>query len=130
MNVQAFVGDLDKFAKKTNVELEFVVRKLAFDIYKGITEKTPVLTGRAKGNWNIGTGNMDNSIDEEATSTAQGSAGRLKIPRKGAGDKVIYISNHLPYIYTLEYGNANREPNAMVTLTMNEINRMVRDVIR
>ena len=130
MNVQAFVGDLDKFAKKTEINIETVVRKIAFEIYIGVTKKTPVDTGRAKANWNIGTGSIDFSINENATSTAQGSAGRLTEPRKGAGNKVIYISNNLPYINALENGSSQKAPNGMVTLTMNEINRMVRDVIR
>ena len=45
-----FAGDLKKFAQSTNLEIETVVRKVAFDIYKGITQKTPVDTGRAKAN--------------------------------------------------------------------------------
>ena len=98
------MDDLKKFSDKTGIELEVVVRKIAFDIYRGITEKTPVLTGRAKGNWNIGLGRINNSINESATSTPKGSAGKLKIPLKGAGLKSIYITNNLPYIYTLEYG--------------------------
>tara|TARA_R110000824_G_scaffold66023_4_gene171612 strand:+ start:1009 stop:1401 length:393 start_codon:yes stop_codon:yes gene_type:complete len=130
MNTQSFTGDLKKFSDKTGIELEVVVRKIAFDIYRGITEKTPVLTGRAKGNWNIGLGRINNSINESATSTPKGSAGKLKIPLKGAGLKSIYITNNLPYIYTLEYGNASRTPNNMVSSTMNETARMVRNVIR
>tara|TARA_B110000285_G_scaffold175827_1_gene197271 strand:- start:70 stop:462 length:393 start_codon:yes stop_codon:yes gene_type:complete len=130
MNVQAFVGDLDKFAKKTEINIETVVRKIAFEIYIGVTKKTPVDTGRAKANWNIGTGSIDFSINENATSTAQGSAGRLTEPRKGTGNKVIYISNNLPYINALENGSSEKAPNGMVSLTMNEMNRMVKNVIR
>ena len=48
MSVASFNADLKKFAKATDLELETVVRKVAFDVYKGITQKTPVDTGRAK----------------------------------------------------------------------------------
>jgi len=128
--VAGFKADLEKFAKKTDIAIELVVTKLAFEIYKGITQKTPVLTGRAKGNWNIGIGSIDNSINLDATSSEFGSAGFLKQPPKNAGKKAIYITNHLPYILTLEFGNANRTPNNMVSLTMNENERMVKNVIR
>lgn len=129
-NTVSFKADLDKFAKKTEVNIETVVRKIAFEIYIGVTKKTPVDTGRAKGNWNIGTGSIDLSINENASSTAQGSAGRLSEPKKGTGKKAIYISNNLPYINALENGSSEKAPNGMVSLTMNEMNRMVRDVIR
>ena len=59
MSVASFNVDLNKFAKSMDIELETVVRKLAFEIYKGVTQKTPVDTGRAKANWMLGYGSIN-----------------------------------------------------------------------
>ena len=130
MNVQAFVGDLDKFAKKTEINIETVVRKIAFEIYIGVTKKTPVDTGRAKANWNIGTGSIDFSINEINYTVTENTIFTALPPPNGAGKKPIYITNNLPYINALENGSSTQAPNGMVSLTMNETQRMVRNVIR
>lgn len=130
MNVQSFNVDLEKFAKATDLELETVVRKVAFDLYKGITQKTPVDTGRAKGNWNIGLGTIDSSVNQSATSTPQGQVGFANLPREGAGKRPIYITNNLPYINKLENGSSKQAPTGMVALTMSSIQRSMRNVVR
>tara|TARA_R110002012_G_scaffold77165_1_gene195041 strand:+ start:640 stop:1011 length:372 start_codon:yes stop_codon:yes gene_type:complete len=123
MSVASFNADLEKFAKTTDLELETVVRKVAFDVYKGITQKTPVDTGRAKANWNIGLGAIDSSITENTTFTA------LPLP-KGSGKRPIYITNNLPYIGKLENGSSKQAPTGMVRLTMSSIQRSISNVIR
>jgi hypothetical protein len=130
MNIQSFTGDLEKFAKASKVELEVVIRKVAFEVYTGITQKTPVDTGRAKGNWNIGLSNIDYTVNENATSSVKGQAGYENLPREGAGNKVIYITNNLPYINVLENGSSKQAPNGMVSLTMQDVQRSIRNVIR
>tara|TARA_R110000744_G_scaffold66907_6_gene136694 strand:- start:320 stop:682 length:363 start_codon:yes stop_codon:yes gene_type:complete len=119
----SFAGDLQKFAKSTNLEIETVVRKVAFDIYKGITQKTPVDTGRAKANWNIGLGAIDYTIRKENKFIAVP-------PRKGTGKKPIFITNSLPYINALENGSSTQAPNGMVNLTMLDAQRSIRNAIR
>ena len=124
MNIKTFNADLNKFAKATNLEIEEVVRKVAFDVYTGVVQKTPVDTGRAKSNWNIGKGSIDYSIRLKDFSF------RAMPINKGAGKNVIYITNSLPYINRLENGWSKQAPKGMVTLTMNDIQRTIRNVIR
>lgn len=123
MNIQSFTGDLEKFSKATGVELETVVRKVAFDVYKGITQKTPVDTGRAKANWNIGLGAINYKVTKNTTFTAIE-------PPKGSGKKIIYITNNLPYINALENGSSTQAPKGMVSLTMLDVQRSIKNVIR
>ena len=121
----SFSVDIAKFAKETGVELELVVRKIALAAYDSVTVKTPVDTGRARGNWNIGAGNADLS------TTDQTSAQRSNLT-KGDGEKVIYITNNLPYIQRLEDGWSEQTPSGMVGVTMIELSNAVRlrNVIR
>ena len=123
MSVASFNVDLNKFAKSMDIELETVVRKLAFEIYKGVTQKTPVDTGRAKANWMLGYGSINSTITNNTTFTAVQ-------PPKGSGKRPIYITNNLPYINKLENGSSKQAPTGMVNLTMNEVQRSVRNVVR
>lgn len=123
MSVASFNADLKKFSKSTGLEIETVVRKVAFDIYKGVTEKTPVDTGRAKANWMMGYGNINYTISENTKFVAMQ-------PPKGSGKNVIYITNSLPYINSLENGSSKQAPNGMVNLTMLDVQRSIRNVIR
>jgi len=119
----SFTSDLQKFSKATGIEIETVVRKLSFEVLKGVTQKTPVDTGRAKANWNLGYGSINYTITNATTF-------RLIMPPKGRGNKVIYITNSLPYITKLENGSSKQAPQGMVGLTMNDVQRSVRNVVR
>jgi hypothetical protein len=112
-----FELDLKKFAKETGLELELVCRKIALNAYDKVTKKTPVQTGRARGNWNTSVDKADTTIDESAT--------QIKTPsfKQGDGKKVMFIANSLPYINRLEHGWSKqaRNPNGMVSVTMAEL---------
>jgi len=115
MNASSFEADLNKFAIRTELELDTVVRKIALSLYDGITNKTPVDTGRAKGNWNLSVDSMDTSVNPKARGKKRVSL------KKGDGNNVIYISNSLPYIGVLEDGHSKQAPHGMVALTLAEV---------
>lgn len=119
MSVASFNADLKKFSKQTGLQLDVIVRKLALDAYDAVTKKTPVDTGRAKGNWNLGAGKMDTVVTEET---------RTKHPtlKKGDGKKVLYITNHLPYIQALENGHSTQAPIGMVDVTVSEMEASIK----
>ena len=119
----SFQSDLGKFAKATGLEIEVVVGKLAFDVLKSVIQKTPIKTGRAKANWNLGLGSIDYTVTKSTTF-------KLVVPPKGSGNKVIYITNSLPYITNLENGDSKQARGGMVKPTMSEINRSIRSVVR
>ena len=121
MSIKSFSADLNAFSKRTGVDLEVVVRKVALEIFDGVTEKTPVDTGRAKGNWNMSVGSMDTSIDDSATSTAKGQPAKTPSINFTGGIRPVYITNSLPYIYALEYGHSQQAPKGMLSITLNEI---------
>lgn len=89
--------------------------------------KTPVDTGRARGNWHISIGHPEPSVSETKTQTPLPSEGE-KLKSSKAGD-TIYIQNNLPYIVGLEYGRSRQAPQGMVRLTMQEVAQYVKDAI-
>lgn len=115
-----FNADLARFIKKTDLAADVVVRKVALQVYAGVTKKTPVDTGRARANWNMSVGSVDYSVDEEATKVQRPAL------KKGDGEKAIYITNNLPYIQVLEEGSSTQAPNGMVEVTLNEVRSQFR----
>jgi hypothetical protein len=119
----SFNQELVDFSKSTGVELDTVVRKIALELYDGFTEKTPVDTGRAKGNWNLSVNRINTSVNWSATQKQNVSI------KKGDGVKIIYISNSLPYIFALENGSSDQSPKGMVKVTVGGIRAGITNVI-
>lgn len=107
--------DLTEYAKKKNVEIKEVRRAYAFALYSSIVKKTPVDTGRARGNWNVSVGSPDTSTTEN-TQPQFKSAESLPNPN---GDETIFISNNLDYIEKLEYGGYPNPPKGGKGKTVN-----------
>jgi len=93
-----FALDIEKFSKDAGLEINLVVRKISLDAYTRVTKKTPVDTGRARANWNLSVGNID---DTTTQSVMQKSP---MLPKNTGLTKAIYITNSLPYINRLEHG--------------------------
>ena len=107
--------DLNKYCKDKEVELKDVRKTYAFALYSSIVKKTPVDTGRARGNWNISVGH-DDTLPKENTVPQFKSV--EEVP-KVEGDESIYISNNLPYITKLEYGGYPKQPKGGKGKTIN-----------
>ena len=123
MSVATFNLDINKFAKAIGVEVEVVTRKIAFSLYSDIVQSTPVDTGRAKANWNVGFGRIDDQVNKNTRFTP------VRFP-KGSGKRAIYITNHLPYIGVLENGSSKQAPSGMVAISMLNLKARLSSVIR
>jgi len=110
-----FALDIEKFSKDAGLEINLVVRKISLDAYTRVTKKTPVDTGRARANWNLSVGYID---DTTTQSVMQKSP---MLPKNTGLTKAIYITNSLPYINRLEHGWSKQAPHGMVGVTMNEL---------
>ena len=117
--------DLNKFTKATKDKILDVRKTFAFLIYSSVVKKTPVDTGRARGNWLISVNNSSKAntsrIDKRKTGAEpsetikQEEKAKLE---KAKGDESIYISNNLEYISALEYGHSKQAPSGMVGVTL------------
>jgi hypothetical protein len=119
----SFSLDIKEFAKATELELELVTRKIALDAYARVTRKTPVDTGRARANWNVGAGKPDLSTIEAGESSPPPSLS------KGDGEEAIYITNNLDYIFELEDGSSKQAPRGMVNVSMLELEAGIKNVL-
>ena len=93
--------DLQKYAEARKEQIDIIRKKYAFKLYSQIVQRTPVDTGRARGNWNISIGADDTSTNDKNIKPKYTNENDMPKPD---GDEAIFISNHLPYIGVLEYG--------------------------
>ena len=115
--------DLQRFAKKINADMSFVVRKILLEAHAKIMMRTPVDTGRARASWGM-------SKSRPGTETAAAGVqpprnNYARVAMSASVDDLAYarwfIYNNLPYIVSLEYGHSKQAPKGMVRLTLAEI---------
>ncbi|SLN31758.1 hypothetical protein [Oceanibacterium hippocampi] len=86
-----------------------------------LVDRTPVASGRARGNWLVGRGRVpvgeSGRPDRDGAATL--AAGQNVIDRAGPGE-TLHLVNRTPYIAALEHGSGTRAPAAMVRLTVIE----------
>jgi len=93
---------VDKAIVKTYQKKNNQIRAVFFQTFTEVVIKTPVDSGRARGNWFLSVSTPSNSV-----STSENSSSSLRevssIP-KSVFNKRIFLTNNLPYVGTLEYG--------------------------
>ena len=121
-------------------EHDTIFKKIALDALTKLTLKTPVLTGRARGNWQVTVGSPSQASDPSKIDPSGGQANdspNLEYANRTGGDRVIgegavtvldakssdiiWISNNVPYIVRLEEGHSGQAPTGMLQNTINEL---------
>ena len=105
----SFASDCDKFRrKKFKGRMTVVLRKVSLDLSRKVVQRTPVDTGRARGNWMVGINHLPIAslmgIERDPRARITGD-----IQKAVAGDTVT-LANSLPYIGVLEYGGFPNPP--------------------
>jgi hypothetical protein len=120
----SFVLDLSKFTDKAVGNTEKVFRASSISLFSNIIKRTPVKTGRLRGNWqtdinqpSVGTLNRNGSTPaiSEAVSTVN----------KATLDDSIFLVNNLPYANAIENGSSTQAPEGMVKVSIAEFQREV-----
>jgi len=114
-----FASGIKGYAKRTGLSIDKAVIAVCAKASTEIIRKTPVDTGRARGNWFATIGNTSTDTSEVRTDgEAIGDA--ITTSMKASGN-IFYLTNNLPYIRRLEYGYSKQAINGMVRLTIAEI---------
>lgn len=123
----SFALDMSKLINKTHSNVDKVTRKIVFDVMRSVIKKSPVDTGRFKGNWQYGTGEMPTGTLDIYDADGRGTQVHLmgQVPQQAAG-KLHYIVNNLPYSIRIENGYSSQAPFGMVGLTISEYQGIVR----
>ena len=122
----SFADQMKAWERKAERKMDLAVRKIALEMFRRIILKSPVLSGRFRGNWQLAIGSVPNGTLEldDKTGTATIAKGAATVMGINAGD-TIYFANNLPYARRLEEGYSQQAPNGMVALTIQEFQSVV-----
>ncbi len=126
------INDFDKYLRvfatvKVPDDHSNMVKKVAMQALRGVVNKTPVDTGRARSNWMTGVNIVPSETLELSANLSRSQAAAESINRgvsvidEAKPFSSISIANNLPYIGVLEYGGSNQAPEGMVRVTLSEI---------
>jgi hypothetical protein len=124
MIMGSYSADITEFVRKTGIKSDVILRKLALQALRGVVLKTPVLTGRLRGNWRLSLNRIDLTADwnkKDPVGAKTIDEGNNTIAQAHFGD-VICISNNLPYAQKIEDGGSPvKAPEGMLKVTFQEI---------
>lgn len=116
-----FNSALDDFAHEyVPGELVKMTKKIAKDGLRMVVNRSPVKSGRFRGNWEVGI----NAVNPDFNWTQYDISGNvtknrgISIIDSGTRWDVFYISNQLPYAELLEMGASMQAPLGIVGITV------------
>lgn len=121
LSAREFAIDLKKFGEVTKQQARLIFRKIIIDLDQAVVLRTPVDTGRARGNWypslnTPSTRRNDNAKDKNGT--AANKRVDATAAKADVGD-VAWLTNNLPYILVLENGSSKQARQGMVDVELN-----------
>jgi len=96
-----------------------LVRALVQEADHRLRLRSPVDTGRFRGNWYIAQDVPDDA--EQLGPFPTGPAAPRAVPPDVRAGGVTYITNTVPYAEELEYGRSQQAPGGMVRITAAEL---------
>ena len=131
-----FTVSLTALADKFKADIATIVSKTTLLTFASVIKRSPVDTGRFKGNWNASFQVPVYSFDERKDRSPLNTLGPLSeekvrgvltLPVGG----ITYLSNGLPYAARLEDGHSQKQaPSGMVRLTVIEFDTFVQEAIK
>ncbi len=151
--LKAFDVDLQKFADALDIKIEIVMIRIVLDLFRRITKRTPVDTGRARASWDVKVGSpsawvpperkksvagkgktrLGTGLDGTKLGTGALSGGKAKdVSSEVAsidGTKVVFITTNLDYMQFLEKGSSTQAPAGMVLLSIAEVEIEIENIL-
>ena len=138
--ISGFAKKMGEFEKSSMDKVNTATRMIALEVFRRVILKTPVETGRARGNWqcSIGVpivamnsgddwlkGDSDAGLKYDKSGSGAIQAAADQVMSWKPGDVAIFLTNNLPYINRLEHGYSNQAPAGMVAITIAEFDGIV-----
>lgn len=111
----SFESDIMKWAEKMGKGFDEVVTAVLFQTSSAIAVGTPVLTGRARGNWFANVG----APKEGVTDNTKVDFTNIEKTAFESVGSIFYFTNNLPYIGRLEFDSHSKQaPAGMVRVAI------------
>lgn len=129
----SFALDVETYADETLSAIENTRRIFIGNLCIAIIDRTPVLSGHLKGNWQPSIGAPE--TDEVPRASKDGGYVKqlvLDVLAKLTGDETFYFCNNAPYVLVIEYeGHSSKKaPEGMVRVSLAEVGMIVNQAIR
>lgn len=111
-----FKANFSKLLQKAGDKADLVVRKTALELQSMMIERSPVKSGRFRGNWQAGTGTVNTDTSAEPNSDAQ--VRTQSVLQGWKPGQTIFLTNSMSYSSSLERGHSKQAPYGMVRLTI------------
>lgn len=126
-----FAADVRRFTAKSEKAVDKTVRAITFALFREVIMRTPVDSGRLKGNWQA-------SVNAPATGTVTTTdkSGAVTIASMAAGiggwGSQTYLANNLPYAHRIEFDgwSHTKAPAGMARVSLARINAIVAKATR
>ena len=117
-----FSREVTLFAKKAESSTDKAVRAITFSLFREVVQRTPVDTGRLKGNWQVSQGAPATGTTETSSDPTAAIAGGI-----GGLGSTTFLTNNLPYAQRIEYDgwSSVKAPAGMVRVSFARINTIV-----
>lgn len=129
----SFGEEIEHFADNAIEAIERTRRICIGKLCVAIIDRTPVLSGHLKGNWQPSIGAAEN--DEVPRASKDGAFVKqllLDTLAKLKGDETFYFSNNAPYVLVIEYEghSSTKAPDGMVRISLAEVGALINEAIR
>ena len=131
----SFGLDVDKWCKGSLAKADVCSRKIVLTMFRRVVLRTPVRTGRARGNWlctldspampTLGLAAV-NDTDKSGRATIATITEGVQAWQAVTGRSIL-LTNNLPYIEELEHGYSRQAPSGMVAVTVAEFGGIAED---
>lgn len=127
----SFARDVARFSEKAEKAVDKTVRAITFALFREVIKRTPVDTGRLKGNWQCSVGapvtGTVTTVDKSGGQTIASMAQAM-----GGWGSVTYLANNLPYAHRIEFDgwSSVKAPSGMVRTSLARINAIVAKAAR
>ena len=126
-------GDYKSFEEAALSRIEIthrVIKKSGFEIFSRIIRRTPVQTGRTRGNWQFDEGSIPSGYSEDVMDKDGGET--EMIMASGVEDwnpeTIGYFANNVPWILKLENGSSIQAPAGMVKVSVAEFESILKSM--
>ena len=125
-NLAKFNAALDKSASKIRGDLQKFYRQVIMEVFRRIVFRTPVDTGRARGNWQMEKNRAAEGVLDFEGSEGEANAFAFNQAIQKLGDippfSLVHITNNVEYLFYLEYDKRSpQHPEGMVEITLTEM---------
>lgn len=125
-NAKSFKIELDQeFEGLVEEQILDATKRIGMAALDRIVMRSPVDTGRFRGNWNVSIGRRDLTVTPNLDKSGRETMAKGQAIIEGLQDiQVVYLTNNLPYAGRLEDGWSMQAPTGMVAVTVAEIETM------